>query len=128
RVTRVLFVAFGLIWGGSAAFAAPPPRYVAKLTGGQRIESDRLANWYAANALPQLGGTPLFDPAKPGSWLRNRARRLAEDPQSFVEFTNGDRLPGIVVDYRTGAEEPYHPQPPHLIVRVSIGFEPPENK
>jgi NPCBM/NEW2 domain len=108
--------------------AERPFRYVAKFASGQRIESDRLTNWHMASALPQLGGTPLLDPANPLQWLINRARRLGQLPDAFVEFTNGDRLPGVVVDYRTGDEEPYHPQPPHLIVRVSVGFEPPLNK
>ena len=34
----------------------------------------------------------------------------------------------MVVDYRSGGEEPWHPRPPHFIVRVFVGFEPPENR
>src|SRR5262249_39256919 len=92
-----------------------PARYAARLASGQRVESDALANWYAANGVPQLGGTALLDPANPFLWLRNRARRLPDEPSSFVEFTNGDRLPGVVIDFRSGMESPYHPQPPHLV-------------
>ena len=55
--------------------AERPKRYVARLANGQRVESDRLTNWHVGNALPQLGGTPLLDPANHFVWLRNRATR-----------------------------------------------------
>jgi hypothetical protein len=34
----------------------------------------------------------------------------------------------MVVDYRSGQEDLFHPEPPHLIVRVALAFEPPDNK
>jgi len=105
-----------------------PARYVAELVNGQRIESDRLTTWHSSNAVPHLGGTSLFDPANPLRWLKNRHRRLPEPPEAYVEFATGDRLPGVVVDSRSGAEDRYRPLPPHLIVRTALAFEPPDNR
>jgi hypothetical protein len=117
-----------LLAAAPAVGADRPFRYVAKLADGQRVESDRLTNWHLTSALPQLGAKPLLDSANPMHWLRNRSSRLGDEPAACVEMTNGDRLPGTVVDYRSGAEQPYRPLPPHLIVRVSVDFEPPDNK
>ena len=128
-MTFARFIAASLVFGATLAPAAErPPRYVALLSRGQRIESDRLTNWHSADGKPQLGGASLLGEAAPLRWLVDRRRRPAESPAAFVEFTNGDRLPGVVIDYRAGDEDPYHPLPPHLVVRVSLGFEPPNNK
>src|SRR5947209_3495594 len=105
-----------------------PPRFVAVLASGKRFESDRLTNWYITSSIPHLSGTSLFDSADPLRWIRDRTHRLGEEPEAYIEMTNGDRLPGVVVDYHSGGEEPYSPQPPHLIVRASVDFEPPNNK
>ena len=98
------------------------------LANGQRIEGDRLSNWYDGGGVPHLGNHSLLAPAAPFRWLRDRTRRLAELPESYVEFIGGDRLPGVVTGYSDGQEDPYQPLPPHLIVRVALTFEPPENK
>jgi hypothetical protein len=110
------------------AAAERAPRYVAMLASGQRIEGDRLTNWHDSNAVPQLAGQSLLAPSNPLRWLRNCSQPLADPPTSYVEFTSGDRLPGEVVDYRSGSEDPYHPKPAHFIVRVPLAFEAPDNK
>src|SRR5262245_27854548 len=109
--------------------AVRPARYVAMLSDGKRVEGDRLSNWYDDKGLPNLGGQhALLSPVNPFRWFRDRAAPLADPAAAFVEFTSGDRLPGVVVDYRSGNEDPFHPQPPHVIVRVALTFEPPENR
>ena len=40
----------------------------------------------------------------------------------------GDRLPGVVIGYSSGKEQPFRPLPPHLVVQTAQGFEPPENR
>jgi hypothetical protein len=102
--------------------------YVAMLSSGQRIESEHLRNWHVTGAMPHLGTKSLLDAADPFHWLRFRDRQLADEPEAFVEFTSGDRLPGIVVDYHAGDRGTNPTQPPHLVVRVSAAFEPPYNK
>jgi hypothetical protein len=122
RIAALLLVAM------PALGAERPARYLATLASGKRVESDRLTNWHISNSIPHLGGTSLLDPADPLRWLRDRSHRLGQEPEAYVEMTNGDRLPGVVVDYRSGSEEPYHPQPPHVVVRAFVDFEPPNNK
>src|SRR5262245_58596110 len=116
RFSIVLFLAC------TAAHAAGrPARYVAMLSDGTRVEGDRLSNWYDSKGIPNLSGQhSLLSPANPFRWFRDRAVSLPDLPQAFIEFIGGDRLPGVVVDYRTGVEDPYHPLPPHLIVRVAV--------
>src|SRR5437762_2230163 len=126
-MSRVSFIVWSLL--ASLAVAADrPPRYAARLVDGRRIENDRLSNWHDDVGIPHLGREPLLNPSNPCVWLRDRTQRLSELPAAYVELTNGDRLPGTVIDYKSGEEDRYHPQPPHLIVQTPLGFEPPENK
>lgn len=111
-----------------AAALAAPPRYAAMLANGQRLEGAKLSDWHDLKAMPRLDGTALMEPSNPLRWLRDRTKRLEELPQAYIEFQNGDRLPGTAIDYRTGHENRFEPQPAHLIVRAAIAFEPPENK
>ncbi len=114
-------------WTGALA-ADRAPRYAALLANGQRLEGHKLSDWHDAKALPRLDGQSLFDQGNPVRWLRDRWQRLADLPASYVELYNGDRLPGTVIDYRTGQEQPYDPQPAHFVVRPAVTFEPPENR
>ncbi len=50
-------------------------------------------------ATANIAGRRLFDPAKPVRWLR-LSEAVPKTPQAFVEFDNGDRLPGTVVGHR----------------------------
>ena len=113
---------------GTAAGADRAPRYAALLANGQRLEGHKLSDWHDAKAMPRLDGQALLEPGNPLRWLRDRWQRLADLPASYVEFHNGDRLPGTVIDYRTGQEQPLDPQPAHFVVRPAVTFEPPENR
>src|SRR3982751_5808425 len=86
---------------GLAVGCERPPRYIARLADGRRIESDRLSNWHDDVGIPHLGREPLLNPANSCVWLRDRRQRLAELPAAYIELTNGDRLPGTVVDYKS---------------------------
>src|SRR5262245_53281988 len=125
---RIVILATVLVISARAPVAAVPLRYAALLASGQRLEGDRLSNWHDGNALPQLSGQALLSPGNPFRWLRDRSQPLAEQPPAYVEFHNGDRLPGTVIDYHTGLEQPLDPRPAYFIVRVALNFEPPENK
>lgn len=127
-MSRAAVVALLLVAAPAACAAERQARYAAVLSGGERIDGDRLTGWHTAEERPQLGATPLFGAASPLRWLRCRQRKLGEPPEAYVEFTTGDRLPGVVVDYRTGNEDRWHPLPPHLVVRTTLAFEPPLNK
>ena len=100
------------------ASAANPPRFVARFVGGAFVEGNALAEWHSLEATPKLESQLLFDPANPLRWLIDRSQTPSPQlPESFVEMTTGDRLPGTVVDFRTGEDSLYAVVPPHFVVR-----------
>jgi hypothetical protein len=105
-----------------------PARYLVVLADGQRIESDRLAGWHTPAGSPSLADRPLLEPSNPFRWLRNRTTSLGEPPESYVEFTTGDRLPGIVVAVRQEDAGSHDSLPSHLVIRTPLKFEPPYNR
>ena len=52
----------------------------------------------------------------------------AETPDAFVEFFGGDRLPGRVIEYRTGQESIFRKSPPCLIVAPEAAIDWHESK
>ena len=124
---RILF-ALGLTLICMATASGAPPRYSALLSGGQRIQGDKLTDWHDKNAIPRLEGQPLLEPSNAFRWLRDRSLRAADLPMSYVEFHGGDRLPGVVSGYASGNEQPYASWPAHLVVQSAQAFEPPENR
>lgn len=109
----------------AAGLADPPPRYSAMLANGQRLQGNALTEWHDANAKPRLEGQPLLDAGNPLRWLYDRSLRAGEQPAALVEMHSGDRLPGQVVEYRSGEESAFDPLPPHLLVRPTIELSPP---
>jgi S1-C subfamily serine protease len=109
----------------SRASADPPPRYSAMLSNGQRLQGNALTEWHDSNATPRLEGQPLMDAGNPLRWFYDHSKRPAELPAAFVEMHSGDRLPGQVIDYRSGQEATYDPLPAQLIVRPSLELSPP---
>src|SRR6476659_9117521 len=90
-------------------------RYVARFADGSRHEGNALVNWHEINALPQLEGRSLIDPANPFRWLRDRSLSPAPLPGAYVELITGDRLPGSVVGYAAVGDD-YDPLPAHFLV------------
>ncbi len=125
---RLVFALAWLLVGWPLATQAEPPRYIGILADGRRIEGQRLSDWHDRNAQPRLDGQMLLEGQNPFRWLRDRSQPLADLPASYIEFHGGDRLPGAVIDYRSGEEAYFDPAPPHLVVRSAQGFEPPENR
>ena len=127
---RSLAVWLTLLAGFSAVAPAAgrQPRFTALLASGQRIHGERLADWHDAKAMPRLEGQAILEPSNSFRWLRDRSLSLPDLPAAYVELFGGDRLPGTVIDHRTGTEQPYQPLPPHLVVRSAQDFEPPENR
>ncbi len=121
QVLLAILVAMALT---SLAQAEKPPRYSALLMGGQRVSGAVLADWHDKNALPRLDAQPLLDPANPVRWLRDRSLPLPQLPVAYVETHTGDRLPGQVVNFRTGREQPFTPLPPHLLIAPTQDLEP----
>lgn len=93
------------------------PVYHSRLSDGTLIIGEPLRDWHDVNATPRIGNHALFDPNRPVDWIVRDAPPLVAEPASYVEFVGGDRLPGEVVGYSSGAESPFRRFPPHLIVR-----------
>ena len=108
-----------------AALADNAPRYSALMTGGQRVTGEKLADWHDKGAVPKLDAQPLLDAGNPVRWLRDRSLPQPALPAAFVEMQTGDRLPGLVTDYRAGNEQPFLPLPQHLLVTPQQQLEPP---
>src|SRR5262249_53384665 len=53
----------------------------------------------------------------PVAWLFNEQAEAPAAPRPGVELFGGDRLPGQVVGFRYGTEQPTERQPAHLLVR-----------
>src|SRR5687768_2912414 len=109
----------------AAVLADKPPRYSALMTAGQRLTGEKLADWHDKGAVPKLDAQPLLDASNPVRWLRDRSLPQPMTPMAYVEMHTGDRLPGLVADYRTGKEQPFLPLPPHLLITPHQQLEPP---
>ncbi len=109
----------------AAVLADKPPRYSALMTGGQRLTGEKLSDWHDKQAVPKLEAQPLLDAGNPIRWLRDRSLPQPALSAAYVEMNTGDRLPGMVVDYRAGKEQPFFPLPPHLLVAPQQQLEPP---
>lgn len=125
-MTRTWYWAWLLIFlVPAAARADKPPRYSALMTAGQRVTGEKLADWHDKAAVPKLDAQPLLDAANPVRWLRDHSLSQPALPTAYVEMQTGDRLPGAVVDFRSGSEQPFLPLPPHLLVTPQQQLEPP---
>lgn len=100
--------------GSLAVGQAPPPPHLAMFADGAAVPGTvaDLGDRGKAN----IAGRRLFDPAKPVRWLR-LSEAPPKAPQAFVEFDNGDRLPGTVVGH--------HPE--GFVWRTLVGAAQPMN-
>lgn len=110
----------------AAAVPAPAetPLHEGRFADGSRVASAAFVGWHDAAGQPQLGGRPIFDPANPLRWVltggAGPAAPGAGEPVAFVELVGGDRLPGVVEEYRSGQESLFERLPPHLLVRPTV--------
>jgi len=107
----------------ATAGAVPRPvtaegRFTAEFADDARVEADEIQSWHETKAQPSLAGRALFDPANPARWVIDTSLAPGTEPTAFVEYVGGDRLPGRVTSARSGAEDPYHRLPSHLVVAV----------
>jgi len=117
------------------AAAPEQPPFIAAFADGTRATAPQIADWHDAAARPTIDGRPLFDEANPARWViggllpttgpGDRSAAAGEEPAAFVEFVGGDRLPGTVVEHRSGLEDWSCRLPPHLVVKPSVAVDPP---
>jgi hypothetical protein len=95
---------------------AQPTRFTAQFASGKRLAGSEIRNWHDSQAEPHLDSTRLWSPEDRALWIDDTTLLPAVDPPTCVEFFGGDRLPGRVVEYRTGAESQLSRIPPCLVV------------
>ncbi|OYW20969.1 MAG: hypothetical protein B7Z55_06370, partial [Planctomycetales bacterium 12-60-4] len=107
-----------------AAVAAD--RWVARLANGEVVHAADIEEWNDPKANPRIAGRGLHDQGNPVVSLIDLESATADRPTTYLEFVGGDRLIGEVVGYRQGSETPYEALPPHLLVRTTADFQPPD--
>lgn len=92
------------------------PRYLARWPDGSRMRGHRLGPWNATDSSPRLSDRPLFAGDRAVRWLTDLSLEPAGPMEAGVEFVCGDRLPGLVQEYRDGTADENDRLPPHLVV------------
>lgn len=97
--------------------------HAGRFTDGGIVPQGTILRWHATNSQPTFADRPILDPGNPLRWAIRAAAGAAVPPAvagvtgPFVELVTGDRLPGIVEEYRTGRETLGERLPAHLVVR-----------
>jgi hypothetical protein len=104
---------------------AAPPRFVARLADGTRVEGDDLSNWHRPEQSPRLDDRPLMELGRPAVWLQDRRLRPAGDLPAFVEMVSGDCLPGTVTDHYWEGENAVVKTGDYWVVRPAFAMHPP---
>lgn len=121
----------GVVALAAALFAAvdcrgDETRYSAMFFNGDRLRGAEIHDWQEATQEPRLDNRKLFDKSNPVRWVEDLSLPPSAPPSAFVEFANGDRLPGRVVEFHQGDESPYRRLPPHLLVEPTAAIDWPE--
>ncbi len=84
--------------------AEPVPKYAAQFADGTRVTGNKLSQWNSPQANVRLENHRLNDPQKPLRWLLDTTLPPADSQGPFLEFAGGDRLPGLVLEFRSGSQ------------------------
>lgn len=104
-----------------------PLRYRGRWTDGAVLAGEAVGPWHETGASPQLAGRALFDGPAPIRWLVDESLAPAQAAEARVEMVGGDCLPGRVVGFRTGMEQPSVCLPPHLVVVPRVRLDWPDD-
>ncbi|RLS77153.1 MAG: hypothetical protein DWI03_07250 [Planctomycetota bacterium] len=106
---------------------ADAPLYEGRFADGTRVGAAQFTAWHDAAGQPHLGGRAILDQANPLRWALTGGTGpkggAASKPAAVVELVGGDRLPGVVEEYRSGQESLLERLPPHLIVRPTVPID-----
>ncbi len=91
-------------------------RFLAVWKDGSRTSADAITDWGRDGSQPRLDGRRLLEGEPAIRWVRNTNQSVATAPTAFVEFVGGDCLPGRVIGYSDGRDDPADPQSAHLLV------------
>lgn len=109
-----------------APAASAADRWVGRLANGEVVRAAEITEWNDPKSNPQLAGRVLLDPGNPVLQLLDTQATSVVQPTTFVEFFGGDRLAGEVVGAGNGNESPFETLPPHLLLRPSADYQPPD--
>jgi hypothetical protein len=123
---RILAAALLVVWPAVSSGRADEPRYAAQFFNGERGQGLDLYDWHDPAQSPRLDNRMLFDATNPVRWVEDLTLGIPSAPGAFVEYLNGDRLPGRVVEYRDGNRNVFHRFPPHLIVESTAALDWPD--
>jgi NPCBM/NEW2 domain len=125
-IAVVSFLAAALIRPESAS--AQQLRYSAQFASGKRINGTEIRNWHEPQAEPNLENVKLIFPNDRALWVEDVTIPPAPLPAAFVELFGGDRMPGRVVEYRSGQESLHRKTPPALVVIPEAAIDWPETR
>ncbi len=91
-------------------------RYLAVLRDGTRLSGNIVLPWHFPGSHPRLADRLLFEPGNPLRWLRD-TRVEEREPNAYIEFAGGDRLPGAVLQYRAAGSANGEQQAAAFVVR-----------
>src|SRR5688572_7246659 len=121
-----VWIALFLLSLSSARTSLAAERYSALFTDGSRIVGEEVRDWYDTKAEPKLADRKLLDSKNPVRWVLDTSQSPAPMPTQFVEHVGGDRFPCRVIEYASGADNPYDRQLRHLVVEPSISVHWPD--
>ena len=131
RQPAVWLPALLLLWSNSSqtGHSAEPHRFTATQANGTVLggAGQEVTGWGDANAQPALKGQLVFDAANPFRWLIDHSLPLPVKPDAYIEFVDGDQLPGKVLEFSDGHRSPFSHWPPHLIVEPAADIHVPSN-
>jgi hypothetical protein len=128
RVSLVVWLGVAAVLLAQAPAAAQTARFSAQFASGKRLNGAEIFDWQDEKADPRLDNQKLFFSGDRVLWIEDNSIAPSELPDAYVEFFGGDRLPGRVLEYRTGQESPFRKSPPCLIVMPEGAVDWPETK
>ncbi len=106
-----------------AAAPAQTARFSAQFASGKRLNGAEIHDWHDQKSDPRLDNQKLFFSSDRVQSIEDHSIAPAETPDAFVEFFGGDRLPGRVIEYRTGQEAIFRKSPPCLVVAPEAAID-----
>ena len=110
-----------------AAASETPLRFEAELADGSRPKAAQLVDWHHDGGTPRIGDQPLFDAARPMLWLCDHSLPPAAPPAAMVETICGDRLPGVVLSFRSSGVYDRQSLPDHFLLRPNVPVTRPDD-
>ncbi len=104
----------------------PQERFLAMVSDGARLKSDKIVNWFEQKSNPTLANHAIFDAKRPVRWIIDQAAAQGTEPDAMLEFFGGDRLPARVLQYIRSAPDSFENLGECLIVKPTVAIDLPK--